>query len=137
MIAKKEIRNLSAWVNKLQAFVTDERGVVLIAHDRTLEMKSLPGSSIDQLDETHRIGYYNRSQFDRLEIAPWNDRGTALVRFERSAVPAVMASCPVPNSNFTISAVGGMGGLSAIRSDCLCKNFSLQASNGKDKELLG
>ena len=119
VVAKKEVRSLSAWVNKSQAFITDGHGVVLLARDRALEMKALPGTRIARLSDAERTEHYNRLQFDLLDMSPWKGIFGGLIRFERSPLPVVTASCAVPNSNLTISAVGEMGGLASIRSDCL------------------
>lgn len=71
--AKLNVQNLSYWINQSEAFVSDKYGIIILAGDKTLEMRALPGSSISALSEAERLARYRRSDFIRIEVGQWQN----------------------------------------------------------------
>jgi len=67
--AKIDVERLSFWVRHVDAFVTDENGVVILAYDKGLEMKALPGSPILGMPSEKRKECYRRVDFPVLQNA--------------------------------------------------------------------
>ena len=118
VIAKMDVGNLTQWVNKIPSFISDGRGVVILARDRTLEMKSLPDATIDQLPEARRIESYGRTNFVPLAVKAWEGPFPGLFRLGESPVPFAVSTQAVPNSTLSIWVIAQMGELATIRSDC-------------------
>jgi len=60
------------WVNPAGVFLSDANGVIILAHDKTLEMRSLPGSSVSQLTDDQRLSTYKRSELPTVALTAWS-----------------------------------------------------------------
>ena len=99
--ARVGIARLRHWVAHPGTFVADSNGVIIMAHDSTLEGLALPGSPVQRMPLAERIGHYLRSRFPEFALvpaaaslrqqAPWVPLSTAasLVRLPHKAVPAL------------------------------------------------
>ena len=97
VVTKIDVPRLSFLVKELDAFVTDENGVIVLASDKHLEMRSLPGASIDRMPEQKRIARYKRSSFSVFQIDSWGDnKFPSLMRFQDEDVPHVFSSNEIP-----------------------------------------
>jgi C4-dicarboxylate-specific signal transduction histidine kinase len=68
---KIELPKLSHWINQPDAFISDDNGVIILARDPAMEMRSLPGAAIAGVSETVREARYKRTDFPPLTITPW------------------------------------------------------------------
>lgn len=91
VVAKIDVSSLSFLINKTDAFVTDENGVVILAHDKTMEMTRLEGGAISAMPEQLKTDRYRRSTFEKLLIEPW-DKGEfpVLQRIQEENTPHVL-----------------------------------------------
>ncbi|MBX9812028.1 MAG: diguanylate cyclase [Burkholderiales bacterium] len=87
---KIDLPRLAPWVNHPHAFVTDENGVVILAGDRGLEMRALPGSAVFQWSAEQRLARYKRSEFELLGIEAGRSSG-GLARVTGSPHPHLVA----------------------------------------------
>ncbi|WP_250533452.1 sensor domain-containing diguanylate cyclase [Caballeronia sp. AZ10_KS36] len=81
VIAKVSIDRLRHWVSRPGTFVTDENGVVVMAHDGRLEYRAMPDAAIARMTARERLEHYRRDAFAPLRIdnvgermrqsAPW------------------------------------------------------------------
>lgn len=62
---------LAHWVRQADAFVTDEYGVVILASDAKLDMRSVPGATVASLSRADRVERYRREEFPALSIVSW------------------------------------------------------------------
>lgn len=91
VVIKIDIPQLAPSVNHPHAFVTDEYGVIILAGDRRLEMRAMPGALVHQLPAEQRLARYKRSEFEPLDIKPISDGPAALVRVNGSRYSHVAA----------------------------------------------
>ena len=92
-VAKINLPNLSHWVNQADAFISDENGVIILARDANLEMRSLPGAAIAALSDAARLGRYKRTAFPQQAIQSWgNPRYPSLLSFGQDKQPLLMTS---------------------------------------------
>jgi diguanylate cyclase (GGDEF)-like protein len=97
VIAKANVPNLSFLLNSFDAFVTDNNGVIVLAHDKKLEMHALSDARVFKLSEQEKLAIYRQNSFPLLKIEPWNDpRFPSFLRIENKNIPQVMAAVQLP-----------------------------------------
>jgi diguanylate cyclase (GGDEF)-like protein len=64
------VSKLKAAIAQLNAVVTDDQGVIVLAQDPTLLMKTMPGATVDKLSVEARERSYKRSEFEALDLSP-------------------------------------------------------------------
>ena len=92
VVAKINLPALTHLVNQADSFITDEYGVIILAQDLKLEMRSVPDSVISGLSKVDRIARYKHEDFPVLSITPWLGRWGALQRFDDESEPVVLAN---------------------------------------------
>lgn len=113
---KVDLPRLAPFVNHPHAFVTDEYGVIILAADRSLEMRAVPGAAIQKLPVKERQARYKREKFETLEF------GTAggpkgLVRMAGSPYPHVAAHSERPQQAITVHIVAPIRNINDVRGD--------------------
>lgn len=94
---------LSSLLGQLEAYVTDRNGVIIFAHDKSLEVKTIRGASVASLPEPERTRTYGRAVFEPAAIAPWGDEGfPSLERISDHPAPRVVSSTTVPSLGFRL-----------------------------------
>jgi two-component system sensor histidine kinase/response regulator len=73
LVVKVNMSNLSFWVEQADALVLDEYGVVVLAKDIGLEMRSVPGAAVDRLSLEQRRERYGRHELGPLSFAASGD----------------------------------------------------------------
>ena len=92
VVAKIDVPSLSFLTRKLSAFVIDENGVVILAHDKGLEMSALAGKTIFSMPDKQKVDRYRTNSFPVLAITPWdNGQYPTLLRIQGKANPYVLA----------------------------------------------
>ncbi|SEI82457.1 sensor domain-containing diguanylate cyclase [Paraburkholderia diazotrophica] len=81
IVAKVGIARLRHWVAHAGTFVTDDNGVIIMAHNAALEGQAMPNSRVTQMREAERMSTYHRDEFQPVQIravkgqvrrdAPW------------------------------------------------------------------
>ncbi|MEN6584632.1 MAG: diguanylate cyclase [Sulfuricella sp.] len=90
---KRDLANLSFWVDQADAFVADESGIIILARDQRLAMRALPGARVSTLPEAEMLARYKRKAFTPLLLQSWGDpRHPSLQRLENERVPLLIAS---------------------------------------------
>jgi len=90
VVAKINLPALTHLVNQANSFITDEYGVIILARDQKLEMRSVPDAVIAGLSKEERIARYKLGDFPVLSINPWHGRWDALHRFDDEKQPLVL-----------------------------------------------
>jgi len=97
VVAKVGIARLRHWVAHAGTFVTDDNGVIIMAHDSALEGRAMPSSRITQMSPAERRIIYRRETFPEMRIrvdtqlreqAPWVPAAAAEQFFGMSEQPA-------------------------------------------------
>jgi len=102
-VIKIDLPKLSHWINQQDAFISDDNGVIILARDPALEMRSLPGAAISGLSETGRNARYKRTDFPPLTITPWgNPYFPSLRQFDQEKRPLLISSRPVTDEGLEI-----------------------------------
>jgi len=90
-------------VNQADAFITDEYGVIILAQNSKLEMRSLPGSTIAGLSKENRMAFYKRGNLPTISIEPWSNPWRAkLYRVDEENLPVVLAERPLEENEIKV-----------------------------------
>lgn len=114
---RADLASLAHWVNKANAIVVDGRGVVILARERSLQLRVVPGAAIGQVSPQKREDFYGQAVFSPLSIEPWGAGFPGLFRVDGHNVPCAFATCRVQNSSFAVSVFKEMDGLGGMRRD--------------------
>jgi diguanylate cyclase (GGDEF)-like protein len=136
VVAKVGIARLRHWVAHAGTFVTDDNGVIIMAHNSALEGRALPNSRVAQMSPAERKTIYLRDSFPDIQI-----RVDAQVREQAPWVPSAvagqlfgMSERPVPS---LYQARGGLNsGLSAHLVDPLAAWPELLRNHKRDHLLV-
>jgi diguanylate cyclase (GGDEF)-like protein len=86
VIAKVSIDRLRHWVARAGTFVTDENGVVVMAHDGRLEYEAMPDAPVTKMTVEERVDHYRREAFPLLHVARVGEQIRATEKWLPSAV---------------------------------------------------
>jgi diguanylate cyclase (GGDEF)-like protein len=124
---KIDLPRLAPWVNHPHAFVTDEYGVIILAADRSLEMRALPGAGVHKLPVAQRQARYKRETFETLGIAGGSG-GDGLVRLTGSPYPHVLAHSERPQQAIAVHILAPVRIIDDMRGDALAAFLLLSFS---------
>jgi PAS domain S-box-containing protein len=104
VIAKVDVPNLSFLTKQTDAFLTDRNGVIILAHDKSMEMKVLPNSALRSLSKQDIVNHYQRSDFQVLKFEPWGKGEFASVQFiNGEELPHVFARIDLAEYGLTVN----------------------------------
>jgi diguanylate cyclase len=92
-VAKINLAGLTHWVNQTDAFMSDDNGVIFLAHDARLQMRAMPGAAIAGRPPAERMARYRQASFLPLEIdLYWARRFPSVLRLDRDGDPLLLAT---------------------------------------------
>jgi signal transduction histidine kinase/ActR/RegA family two-component response regulator len=93
VVAKRDITAFRRWTKPDNAFIVDASGVIILAEDKDLEYRTVPGASVATLSVQARMDRYKRSSFTPLNLSAWESTAQReLVSFAGKPVPVILAS---------------------------------------------
>lgn len=116
---KIDVLRLAQRFSDSNAFITDENGVVVIAADAGLLMKTVPGARVGRLSASERQSRYQRHDFAKLAVEPLVVGGFPLWRLEGRSAPMLEASSDSQADILTIRVFRDVSDLARIRIDGL------------------
>ena len=103
VVVKINVSNLAYWVEQANAFIADNQGVIILANDKKLVAKTIPGAGVFNLSDKDRLMQYKSTEFAPLKIESWGDQlFPSLLRIENIDAPIVMESRPFPQESINI-----------------------------------
>ena len=115
---KVDLPALDTWISQSESFLADRYGVVILARNKQLEYRTLPGAEVLRLDAAACDARYLRHRFEPLEIRPWGDpRYPQLKRFNGGAAPVLMATMAVPDDDLSVYVLEEMPGIVLLDQD--------------------
>ena len=123
---KNDLPKISAAINNPHAFVTDDQGVIILAADRSLEMRALPGATVHQLSDEKRLSRYMRLKFDTYQVDT-EGNSKALTRVGDSPDPHIAARSELHQHGITVHIVAPVRNIDRLRADAAV-TFLLLAS---------
>ena len=118
VVVKITVPSLAYWIEDTNAFLADSDGVIILAHDKHLEMHTLPGATVSQLSEAKRMSRYKRINFDGIRTNSYGDqRFPALTQFAGQGAPVLLASRSLTDDAIRVFVLRPMDGLTAVDTD--------------------
>ena len=75
VIVKRDLTHFGRWTRHFDAFITDEKGVVVLARDKNIEFRALPGTDLSGISKEALEKTYLRSDFKPLAIGKYSKSG--------------------------------------------------------------
>jgi signal transduction histidine kinase len=115
---KVDLPTLDTWISQTDAFLADRFGVVILARNKALEYRTLPGAGVAGMSNAARDARYLKHSFQGISVAPWKDpRYPQLKVFDGAATPVLMASMPVPDDDLSVNVVEDIPGIVVLDGD--------------------
>ena len=115
VVVQIKMSNFSQWMLQTHAFITDTHGVIVLASDKALEFRTLPGAVVDRLSEKRLQQLYGQTAFEYLKMTPWGDNRLPLaVRLGNDPQAVVLASHFLIGSKLTIHVSSPLAELRSI-----------------------
>ncbi|CAK0769293.1 two-component system, NarL family, sensor histidine kinase EvgS [Gammaproteobacteria bacterium] len=93
VVTKMDITELRFWVEQAESFVVDNRGIIINAHDRSIEMMAIPNATIYQLSEEARMRRYKRKDFENISIKSWkHETSFEVLNIGENSQPSLLVS---------------------------------------------
>ncbi|HTH94661.1 MAG TPA: response regulator [Rhodocyclaceae bacterium] len=88
VVGKVDLSYFTSTLQQSQAIMSDEHGVLIFSHDKSLEMRTLPNNTVMSLPESQRVDRYRRTEFKPLQLMRWSDtRYPGLTRIDHDQTP--------------------------------------------------
>ena len=118
VVGKIDLSQLSYALKQAKAVIMDENGVVILAHDKALEMRAMPNSIVSSLSEEQRLSRYRRTQFTPLKLERWGDlRYPGLVRIDDDPSPYLVRLENLPSNDIGIGVLHPVPEIATIARD--------------------
>ncbi|MBK9953712.1 MAG: hypothetical protein IPP18_00750 [Rhodocyclaceae bacterium] len=98
---KRDIANLARGVVAADAFIADQNGVVILAGDKSLEQRTLPGAPALSMAKEKLALQYKQTAFEPLRIAPAGGDFPEVVQLN-DGPPLALASAPMLDVGVTV-----------------------------------
>ncbi len=103
IISKINLPSLSFLTRKYESYVADSYGVIIIARDPDMLMKSIPGASVKTLSVQEKLALYARTDFPEFRTTPWQGLpGNVVNHAGNGEPPFVMATAELPEYGLKI-----------------------------------
>lgn len=104
------VPQLSSAIEYLNAVITDDLGVIVLAKDPALMMRTMPGATVDMLSAEARIKRYKQTEFDPADISLMSGDGQhTLYRWRKESRPHVMESHSTKDGTLRVHVLRELG----------------------------
>lgn len=118
IVSKIDVPSLSFLITKTNAFVSDENGVIILSHDKELEMSALAGKAVTGMAGKQKVDRYRRNDFPELSVSSWGDtRFPELLRFHNKKIPYLLAEEKVGDYGLTVHVASEMHAVHSLTRD--------------------
>ena len=71
VVVKRDLTRFERWTRYADAFITDSRGVVVLARNKSLAYRTMPDARLSDLSKGELVAIYGRAEFQPLKITAW------------------------------------------------------------------
>ena len=101
---KIELPYLATWVDQSNAFINDVNGVIILAQDKAMVMRSMPMAKVNQLNPQERLERYRQLNFPEIVINAWSEAGPAdLFQLNGGDMPHLMQTRSIPLEDISVT----------------------------------
>jgi len=103
-------------LDQAHGILSDHNGVVMLSHDPSFMLQTLPGSQVNRLDAAARQVLYQRTEFKPLNLTPAeDDRFPELVHVPGQEAPALLRSQSVADGGLSVNVLWPMPLLAELK----------------------
>ena len=103
VVVKRNITRFSHWTQKVEAFMVDANGVIVMASNKAFEFHSLPDAPVEDMTAEKILKQYKTRAIKPLEIIPWRQAEfPAAMKMHDSDIPIVLFSRNISEDALTI-----------------------------------
>ncbi|HLY95942.1 MAG TPA: EAL domain-containing protein, partial [Sideroxyarcus sp.] len=103
IVSKINLQSLSFLIRRLDGYVTDSNGVVIIAKDAAKLMMAVPGATVGKMTPQERLALYQRVDFPELMTGPAKGQAAGVPkRIRNGSYSHVLASADLPEFGLKI-----------------------------------
>jgi len=92
VVVKRNITDYAEWLRLSNAFIVDSNGVVVLAADKRLEQRLMPGAAALLLSPAQLLAQYKRVAFGSLSPYKTQNGQIRLIRLDANDAPSVLVS---------------------------------------------
>ncbi|MBF0127840.1 MAG: PAS domain S-box protein, partial [Magnetococcales bacterium] len=124
---KIDIPFFSSWIEQKETFITDKHGVIVLARNKNMEMRSIPDASVHTLSEKERETRYKLKELSTWAITPWDaHRFPDLKRVQGWSLPVLLRTTPIPEEELSINVITPIPSFGTMRQERLQWFFLLE-----------
>lgn len=129
VVGKIDLSQLAYTLKHAQAIMTDENGVVILANDKNMEMRTVPSSIVMSLSEEQRLTRYRRIDFAPLKLTRWGDiRYPDLMRIDDDPTPYLVRLENIPSHDIGLGVLHPVPEIAGIGRDKVALFILLSAT---------
>ena len=118
VVVKVNIPDLHFWVEQSDAFVADSDGVITLAHDKAMEMHTLPDATARNLPVAKQMSRYKTNSFTPIILTNWGEpRFPAAKRLAGKSHPVVLATRTLPDDGLNVYVTRSLAEFSQVDMD--------------------
>jgi diguanylate cyclase (GGDEF)-like protein len=137
VVAKVSIARLRHWVTHPGTFVSDNNGVIVMAHDSKLEGLAMPGSHVEEMNAVDRVNTYLREHFNEMSMQSAASAATREAPWMPASAAQALVDLPGQRAPALYEQRGGLNsGLTAHLVDPLNAWPDLLANHRRDRLLI-
>ena len=116
VVVKVDLPKLSFLIAQVDAYITDEYGVIILAQDKSIEMKALSDAAVYGLSEQAQHDRYARSNFEKRVTTYWqNGEDPSLFLHGDDGVPHLNDNRVLPEFGLTIHVEDALIGIAGLQ----------------------
>ena len=118
VVVKVNIPDLHFWVEQSDAFISDSDGVITLAHDKNLELHTLPDATVRNLPEAKQMSRYKTNSFTPVILTNWGDpRFPTAMRLAGKSHPVVLATRTISEDDLKVYVTRSLAEFSQVDMD--------------------
>ena len=115
VVVKRDMTSFAHWTSATSAFIADANGVVVLAAEKHLAFRTMPGAAALRLSPEKLLAQYGQRSLEPLAFVPWGDgRFASAALIDRRGDPVMIASRNLPEGALTIHVPQPLGELNRL-----------------------
>lgn len=104
VVTKIDISSFVFLTKQMDIYVADENGVIILAHDAEMLMKTIPNADVHEMASFARENLYQRAEFEEMQVERTDPRHPMLVRLNHEEFPHILATQELSQYKLTVYA---------------------------------
>lgn len=116
IVVKVDVPSLAFLIKQTDSYISDRHGVIILAHDASLILKTLPDARVNQLTNAEKQDMYQRTQFEPLALPVWQHYPQLKENPNRS-LPYTLGRTALPEYQLNVFSQTPLAAFNALEKD--------------------